>query len=168
MKDRRHTCNLTASEIWFRFPSANKQSIERGENTHLSNLRYKYSMTSDRMHENWAPVSTRAGISPIFVFSETHNKAVNAPVETPWTAPNAPARWCADRRAPARFPIQQPFDDNCASHGPGGHNSNTFVSEGSPVYFETTWGEGAHFHKGCHPRSGSVASPLRQKLSPQT
>jgi hypothetical protein len=75
--------------------------------------RYKYSTTLERIQENWATVSIKAGNSSNFNLSLTHNKLQGGTAALLQNAAEVvAARGTKDRRAPARFPMENYFGGN--------------------------------------------------------
>jgi hypothetical protein len=110
VNDNKPTCNFAAFETSPFLPSPRIQVTEKGVKIQGSPHRHKYSTTSERIQENWAPVSIKAGSSPKFSFSLTHNKIVECTAAAFRNAANvAAARAPNDRRAPARFPTKNYF-----------------------------------------------------------
>jgi hypothetical protein len=71
-KERIFTLSLTTLVTLHHCPSTIRQDTEHEEKVRHLSLRYKNSITSYETHENWAPVSTKAGTLLILKSCITH------------------------------------------------------------------------------------------------
>ena len=118
------TRSLTALVTLQRVPSGTVHDTAHCKNLHGSPVKYKYSTTSDRIHESWAPVSTKAGALRTLSSSMNHSgESEGTPVILCRLVKHL-TRGLRDRRAPARFP---------AARSSGGYSSDSVRLAATPT-----------------------------------